>query len=1162
MSEPLNALKIALAEVEVLLAPILSAAQGPQQRALLFAALGWDLDAITGLPMQDIDQALSDLPGLIDAVKDGLDATDFSKIADLLQSAADAIGTVDRIDAAFKRGIPALPVGSLAVDLLNYLVLRYLAARFPAIFASLALATLIDVPDSSVGAPLIDPTSTQVVHDGQTRLVMRFDRLPELITDPVGLFNRVYWPNGFINTQEAHAAADRFLPRVAALIRAFGGQATYGDSGSGIDFGSPENNALVAHMLTFVQPLPAVIGDDGEIEALSSLSLTAGFVGADGGDSRSGVILVPGGQVTVLTTVGSFLFELDVQAGGVGLFITKDGVSVETASAELDAGLTATMLPGESGSAVLIGSRDGTHFAIDSIRMQAAGKLTAAGVEPSIGFDLINAELVIKAGDGDGFLKSVLPPDGMRMPLAFGLSWSPKTGVIFHGGATLEVELPIDLDLTFLKIPSIYLSLGAGVKAGEDPKVTLGVAATVELSIGPVFASVEQMGVAFATTFPIKNGKPGPAHLSIGFKPPKGASLSVEAGPVSGGGYILADYDKGEYAGILHLDIAGKFSITCIALLQTRMPDGSEGFSLVVLVCAEFSSIQLGYGFTLNGVGGLVGINRSMNVQALQDGLRHGAIGSLLFPVDPVPRARQIIADITAIFPPTLNQFVVGPMVKIGWGADILTGTVAIVVQFPAFKIALLGRIQVALPPGEEESIAILRLDFAGILDVPAKTLSFDGSLDGSRVAVFTITGDIAMRAAFGDRPDFAMSAGGLYPGYPPPGDFPSLRRLTIALSNSDNPRLRLEAYFAITPATLQFGGGVEFYYSLDIAVVGFIEIDAAASFDALLVFPCTFTAHFNLHVLLRRNHQPFIGVEVDIRMTGAQPIDITGNATLHFLGTHSIPFHKVIGEAPPPPPLPAVNLEDLVRAALGKSESWSARTPPEAARVRLRDQKDGSLARAHPFGVLGVHQTAAPLNVTLEKAGEAPIAGPVLLTLPTVTIAGGTGPGVAFPSAGMPVIKEDFAASQYFRMTERQRLTQPPFERMQAGVEIEEAVLTATGIRGGEIRYEELEIPDDPTQAAFSWGKRTVGGAEITWAIGAGPAAVRGSAGAGEQRFAGKPLGINVHSESEWAVANIAAPTTDGLLAVLSTHATAAEAFIAARKARAVAVPVEETVA
>ena len=1159
MAEPVNALKVVFAEIEALLEPILQAGKGPQQRALLFQQLGWDIDAITGLPVAELDQALSAVPPLIDAVKDGLDASDFSKIADLIQSTANAIGSIDRIEAAFKSGLPAIPVGTLAVDLLNFVALRYLNDRFPRIYAALALATLIDLPEPpTTETQLRDTASSRVVYDGQRRLVLRFDRLPQLITDPVGLFHDVYWPRGFADTAAAQEAADRFLPRVAELIRAFGGDAVYGiETGPDLDYGAAAN-AVLAHMLTFRQPLPAARSSTGDL-LTSELDLTVGFVAPDAADPHAGVVLLPSGSVTVQTIAATLLFELDLTATPGGVLITQEGVFAETQDAAIDATLTTTKLAGESGSAVLIGSRDGTHFAIGSIRLQVGGKFTPSAIDPSLGFDLLDAELVIKAGDGDSFLKHVLPPDGMRIPLAFGLSWSPKTGIVFHGGATLEVDLPIDLDLTIIKIPSIHLSLGAGVEAGKDPKMTLGVAATADLDIGPVHASVEQMGVAFGLTFPTKGGRPGPAQLQIGFKPPKGVALSVDAGPVSGGGYILADYDKGEYAGILHLEIAKKISITAIALLQTKMPDGSQGFSLMVLVCAEFSPIQLSYGFTLNGVGGLAGINRSMNVPALQDGLRHGAVGSLLFPSDPVPRARQIIADVGAIFPPTLNQFVIGPMVKIGWGASIVTGTLAIVVQFPAVKIAILGRIQVELPPADdEEAVAVLHLDFAGIIDIPAKTVSFDGSLDGSRVAVFTITGDIAMRAAFGDRPDFALSAGGLYPSYPAPPGFPTLRRLTIALANSDNPRLRLESYFAITPATLQFGGLVEFYYGVDTGVLGFLEVDAAASFDALIVFPCNFVAHFNIHVLLRRNHQPFMGVEVDIRMTGAQPLDITGQATLHFLGDHSIPFHKVIGPPPAPAPLAAVNLQSLVLAALGDPRNWSALPPDNATSVRLRDESgDGGPLRVHPLGTLAVHQTVAPLNVTLEKAGEAPIDGPNLLVLGAITLG-----SQSFPASQLQVLKEQFASSQFFRLTDQQRLTQPPFELMQSGAQLADSVFQCSGMRGAQLGYEEIEIPADLGASSKSFGKRVVDGAQLTWAIGGGPAAVRGVAGSAERRFANATLGITVKSESQWAVANSNAPTVTGKLAVIRKYATAAEAFPAARKLRAVAVPVEETVA
>ena len=53
--------------------------------------------------------------------------------------------------------------------------------------------------------------------------------------------------------------------------------------------------------------------------------------------------------------------------------ITKDGVFPDASGAEVDAGLTVTKLPGPSGAAVLIGSREGTHFAIGTIVMGTGG---------------------------------------------------------------------------------------------------------------------------------------------------------------------------------------------------------------------------------------------------------------------------------------------------------------------------------------------------------------------------------------------------------------------------------------------------------------------------------------------------------------------------------------------------------------------------------------------------------------------------------------------------------------------------------------------------------------------------------------------------------------------------------------------------------------------
>ena len=665
------------------------------------------------------------------------------------------------------------------------------------------------------------------------------------------------------------------------------------------------------------------------------------------------------------------------------------------------------------------------------------------------------------------------------------------------------------------------------------------------------------MGIALVGTFPESGGNLGPMDLGLRFLPPKGMGLSIDAGPVSGGGYILADYDRGEYAGILHLEISGTISITAIALLQTRMPDGSQGFSLVVLISAEFPGIQLGYGFTLNGLGGIAGINRSLNVPALQDGLRRGAIGSLLFPVDPVPRARQIIADVGAIFPPTQGQFVIGPMVKLGWGAGMVSATLAIVIQVPALKIALLGRIQLLLPPIEEEAIVVLRLDFAGIFDLPAKTISFDGSLDGSRVAVFAITGDIAMRASFGDRPDFAMSVGGLHPAYRPPAGFPSLRRLSIALADSDNPRVRMEAYFAVTPATLQFGARAEVYYGIDIPLIGMIDLDAGTSFDALITFPATFVVGLDVHVLLRRNGQPFIGVELDITLTGAQPMDIDGRATLHFLGDHSIPFHATIGGEPQAPALAPVDLEGGVRVALGEARNWSAAPPTAAGGVRMRDlQDDAGPQRVHPLGTLAVHQTVAPLGVTLEKAGEAEIAGARLMALDGITVAGGFAPAPRSPDRdravrGRPVLPH----------------VRPPAARAARvradggrGARDGERPAAGAGTRTLELGFEETEIPPEEDAPAILYGVRLVDAPLVAWMVRGGVAAAGPAAAA--RRFDGETIGIVVDDPKGWAVAPTAAPTAGGRLAGAEAYGTAAEAFAAAKGRDVVVARVDEVLA
>ena len=158
------------------------------------------------------------------------------------------------------------------------------------------------------------------------------------------------------------------------------------------------------------------------------------------------------------------------------------------------------------------------------------------------------------------------------------------------------------------------------------------------------------------------------------------------------------------------------------------MPDGSPGFSLLIVITAEFGSgIQLGFGFVLVGVGGLLGLNRTMNLQALMEGVRSGAVESVMFPRDVVANAPRIISDLRTLFPPQQGKFLIGPMVKLGWGTPpLLTASVGIIIEIPG-NVAIVGVVKLALP-AEEAAILVLQVNFAGAIEFDKQRLFFFAS--------------------------------------------------------------------------------------------------------------------------------------------------------------------------------------------------------------------------------------------------------------------------------------------------------------------------------------------------------------------------------------------------------------------------------------------------
>src|SRR5205807_4371866 len=150
------------------------------------------------------------------------------------------------------------------------------------------------------------------------------------------------------------------------------------------------------------------------------------------------------------------------------------------------------------------------------------------------------------------------------------------------------------------------------------------------------------------------------------------------------GGYL---YRKGsEYGGALQLEIA-KVGVYAIGIL------GTDPFSLVLVMGVHFpAAIELSFGFTFNGVGGLLAINRIIAVDELRKGLQQHFIDNVLFPDDPITEAPKILGQLGSVFPAHPGGFVVGPIFEIGWGsqAKIIEAKLGVALSLPDPKVLIL----------------------------------------------------------------------------------------------------------------------------------------------------------------------------------------------------------------------------------------------------------------------------------------------------------------------------------------------------------------------------------------------------------------------------------------------------------------------------------------
>jgi hypothetical protein len=1055
----------------------------------LLGLLGWD----TPPGVSDIGLAAVDLSGLHDKVDaltkargSGTTEEIAAAYANLAIGVADALDQLRRVAAGFSATPDYLARTHIADEffrrLLDFIVIQAIARFAPAVFAVGQLGGIF------LGEPHpADPANFQTEH---LRHVVRWDRIGTLLHDPAALLRDVYgW------------GTPDFDP--SALIVNIGGLLQHASVSAGM-------RPLPARAETQVTGLPVPDGAEPTLQLLISLVKGLGFEDLDVGISLfglrptadgapdGGMGITPYARGTsdisfpladrVAFTVDS---TIDIE-GGVALVLRPGQSPVLTTG--LDTVAPSSTAPGSIVLAIRVeGGSDQPMTLLDlpnAVRVEAKALSAGAGVKdgrPTVRLGLEGGHIVLDASGGDGFLTSVLGSARVESSFDLDASYAPGTGLQLGGSGGLELQIPVHVELGPVEIDNLYAAVGL------NGGVRLELSAGFSASLGPIQAVVDRMGVRADVTFPDGGGNLGPADLTFGFKPPTGVGLTVNAGIVAGGGFLSADPDRGEYAGALELEFAGFVAVKAIGLISTRNPDFG-GYSLLIVMTAEFgeTGIQLGYGFTLLAVGGLLGLNRGMNLQALVEGVRSGAVESVMFPEDVVANAPRILSDLRAFFPPEQGTFLIGPMAKIGWGTPTLISIeLGVIVEIPG-NLAVLGVLR-ALLPNRDAALLALQADFVGAVEFDKDRVWFFARLFDSRVLTVPLTGEMGLLFAWGDNPDLVITVGGFHPSYkPPPLPFPMPNRVSVDLLNRPNQLIRVSGYFAITSNTAQFGALAELR-------LGFshFSIEGHLGFDALFQFsPFQFVINISAGVSLKAFGHGLFGIHLRFQLEGPAPYRAHGRGSIGFLFFEiSANFDITWGEARDTT-LPPIDVLPLLAAEIDKVEGWQTRLPTgRATLVNLRSLPPGDDLVLHPLGTLFVRQRALPLDVRLDRIGGRQARDGRRF---------GVVPAPDSGLAQVSVTADKFAMAQYQDLDDAAKLSRPAYENQDAGLELAGAdgLLASARVVRRSARYEEIVI-DSRARAAAN---RTIGRAVMTGAA-ATRAAANGAAANGATATAPRKL-------------------------------------------------------
>jgi len=979
---------------------------------------------------------------LVAVLGDGsVDPSDLDDVLDAIQNLAEQIRGLEGQGASMPSELTAEGFDQLiAKQLVDYLVVGFLEDEYPATISLLAAVGIIRETE-------LDDEGNR---PGSIQHTIAWEEIPNLLGDPRQLFVNAY---GWTRSDFDYALLLEMLMNLGeGLDLSIGFLDLTPDMREPVEGGpedpdNPPPSALV---------LPLFEANDGEA-GIQIRGLP------QAGSRKPGVAILPYGygawpnpiQITDHLSL-SLETSLDLAAGVA--IVVRPGEPVEvlhgldkgspSTGGEVRAELVYTGNLNEK--TLLLGSSDGTRLEAAGVNISTGG---IAGPDGDLFLEaqLVGGQLVVAAADGGSFLAMLLGDADRTIAMAPAIGWSTTRGAYLRAGSRLSLVLPLRLALGPITIEDVLVDI---VPDGEE--IAIDVAAAIVTSVGPFTALVDKMGLSASFRFAGSGGNLGPLDAEIQFLAPTLLIFTIESEAVTGGGFLQIDPEEGRYAGGLALDILG-IGVSAVVIIDTQVP--RAGWALFASLGATFATpLPIGFGFTLIGVGGLLAVNRTMNIEGLASGLKTGAADAILFPDNILEDAAAILNGLEQWFPTQPATTVFGPVIQIGWGnPTLISAQLGVVIVLPDLIVALLGSVEMLLPTPEEAVIA-LRMDILGAVDIPASEVAIAASLhDSNLLGIFELSGDMAFFARLAGAPIFVLSVGGYHPQFKPPGSIPDwvldLRRTRASVPLGAAVQVVLSNYVAVTSNTVQFGGRFQLTASVKVLLTTYTA-EGWFSINLLLVLkPFKFVARATAGVSVSAGDRELFGVQLTARLEGPKPWYANGSASFTFFG-FDVSFGFEIGSKAAGEPREAHNVGADVAAAMREAGSAAAVDSGGAwaSGVVMTDQLPEGLW-IRPDQDVEIRQSLAPLNRTITAYGEmVPSADRIVAE--NVTLGGA-------PVAAPNWVEDYFAPAQYDRLDETSSLAAPSYELMTDGVRFgddEVAISVDTGTECAAVSREPEE--------------------------------------------------------------------------------------------------------